>query len=265
MKRLLAILFTIHYSLFTVYAQYTTTDDIIYKGDLDERCIDMMGVPLEGPDSVFVPAFKSIGLEQFTPDDPDPGDYYFRGEFYGIKANFVVSTDEKTGLLSTVLVTSGPYRTFALYDRNYRYFLLKLQRHFGNFDAKGDGSLHLMMDKGYAKISNILHEDKSRTINVFYLNTTPFYKDGMSQGLKGSVQEIITENPVFESQMEHFDPNGKNSTTDIIDREYNELWEVLEGMDDMKIVGKMKSIVPEFLSNNSIYCKLDTSTPPSAR
>ena len=47
-----------------------------------------------------------------------------------------------------------------------------------------------------------------------------------------------------------------------IDREYNELWEVLEGMDDMKIVGKMKSIVPEFLSNNSIYCKLDTSTPP---
>ncbi len=49
-----------------------------------------------------------------------------------------------------------------------------------------------------------------------------------------------------------------------IDREYNELWQVLEGMDDMKIVAKMKSIVPEFLSNNSIYCKLDTSTPPSA-
>ena len=47
-----------------------------------------------------------------------------------------------------------------------------------------------------------------------------------------------------------------------IDREYNDLWSVLEGMDDMKIVAKMKSIVPEFLSNNSIYCKLDTSTPP---
>ena len=47
-----------------------------------------------------------------------------------------------------------------------------------------------------------------------------------------------------------------------IDREYNELWDILEGMDDMKIVAKMKNIVPEFLSNNSIYCKLDTSTPP---
>ena len=47
-----------------------------------------------------------------------------------------------------------------------------------------------------------------------------------------------------------------------IDREYGELWTVLEGMDDMQIVAKMKAIVPEFLSNNSIYCKLDTSTPP---
>ena len=28
-------------------------------------------------------------------------------------------------------------------------------------------------------------------------------------------------------------------------------------MDDMKIVAKMKDIVPEFLSNNSIYCQLD--------
>lgn len=49
---------------------------------------------------------------------------------------------------------------------------------------------------------------------------------------------------------------------DAIDREYNELWEVLEGMDDMKIVAKMKSIVPEFLSNNSIYCQLDKNAPP---
>ena len=42
-----------------------------------------------------------------------------------------------------------------------------------------------------------------------------------------------------------------------IDREYNELWDILEGMDDMRIVGKMKAIVPEFLSNNSVYCELD--------
>ena len=44
---------------------------------------------------------------------------------------------------------------------------------------------------------------------------------------------------------------------DAINTAYNELWDILEGMDNMKIVGKMKSIVPEFLSNNSIYCQLD--------
>ena len=51
--------------------------------------------------------------------------------------------------------------------------------------------------------------------------------------------------------------------SDEVDREYNELWDILETMDDMKIVGKMKSIVPEFRSNNSIYCELDRNTPPS--
>lgn len=49
---------------------------------------------------------------------------------------------------------------------------------------------------------------------------------------------------------------------DAIDAEYNQLWDILETMDDMKIVGKMKSIVPEFLSNNSVYCQLDAVTPP---
>ena len=45
---------------------------------------------------------------------------------------------------------------------------------------------------------------------------------------------------------------------DAIDKAYNELWDVLETLDDMKIVAKMKDIVPEFLSNNSVYCQLDT-------
>ena len=42
-----------------------------------------------------------------------------------------------------------------------------------------------------------------------------------------------------------------------IDRAYNELWDILESLDDMAIVRKMKSIVPEFHSNNSVYCQLD--------
>ena len=42
-----------------------------------------------------------------------------------------------------------------------------------------------------------------------------------------------------------------------IDMEYGELQDIMYTLDDRKIVAKMKSIVPEFISNNSIYCELD--------
>lgn len=42
-----------------------------------------------------------------------------------------------------------------------------------------------------------------------------------------------------------------------IDREYGELQDIMWTLDDRQIVAKMKSIVPEFISNNSIYCELD--------
>lgn len=44
---------------------------------------------------------------------------------------------------------------------------------------------------------------------------------------------------------------------DQVNQEYSELWDILRTLDDMKIVAKMKHIVPEFVSNNSIYCQLD--------
>ena len=221
MKRLVIISIIFHLSSLISLAQFVTGTDRQYKGTKDSHCLDIMGVPLEGPDSVFVPALESVGFERVISEDDEPGDYYFRGDYYGIKANLVVSVDEKTKLLSTALVTSGPYRTFALYDRNNRYFLLKLQRQYGNFDAKGDGSLHTMTNLGYIKISCTLHDDKSRTIKVFYLNTTPYYKDTQNMALRGAVQEIITENPVAENGIEHFDPQGKSTGTDLIDRQYS--------------------------------------------
>ena len=67
---------------------------------------------------------------------------------------------------------------------------------------------------------------------------------------------IPTYHPkIMHAQVRRYQP-------DEVDREYNELWDVLETMDDMKIVGKMKHIVPEFRSNNSIYSQLDPVTPP---
>jgi FlaA1/EpsC-like NDP-sugar epimerase len=50
-----------------------------------------------------------------------------------------------------------------------------------------------------------------------------------------------------------------------IDRAYAELWDLMPTLDPMTLVRKMKKIVPEFKSNNSIYCQLDkenvTSNP----
>lgn len=221
MRRLILILITCHLSLITSIAQVVPGAEQLYKGETDEHCLDLMGVPLEGPDSVFIPALESIGFVRVISEDDEPGDYYFRGDYYGLKSNLMVSVDEHTKLLSTALITSGPYRTYELFDHNNRYFLLKLQRHYGNFKAKGDGSLHIMTEQGYIKLSNTLHDDKSRTIKVFYLNTTPYYKDALNMGMKGRVQEVITENPVAENGIEHFSPDGKNTGSDIIDRKYN--------------------------------------------
>lgn len=228
MRRPLTILLALTLTLITpLHPQLSTAAQIVmsevpqYKGPADARCLDIMGVPLEGPDSVFIPAFEQAGFERVVSDEDEPDTYYFRGEYYGIRSNLIVSVDEHTKLLASVLVTSGPYRTFPLFDRNNRYFLLKLQRHYGNFSAKGDGSLHTMTSLGYVKLSNILHADKLRTIQVFYLNTVPYYKDAQSIGLKGHVQEVITENPVTEAQVEHYAASGKSSAYDIVDRQYN--------------------------------------------
>ena len=40
-------------------------------------------------------------------------------------------------------------------------------------------------------------------------------------GLKGQVQEVITENPVAENDILHFDETGKLFSDELVDREYN--------------------------------------------
>ena len=62
---------------------------------------------------------------------------------------------------------------------------------------------------------------------------------------------IPTYHPkIMRAQVRKYDLNE-------IDREYAELAAIMPTLDDMKLVAKMKDIVPEFISNNSIYCQLD--------
>ena len=180
-----------------------------------------MGVPLEGPDSVFLPALESVGFVQVQPEEPEPDTYYLEGDFYGIKSSMMVTINDKTKLLSDAVVTCGPYRTRDLYDRNQKYLIGRLQREWGNFKAKGDGSLYMLNNYGYIRQSTGLDEEGRHAIRYYYLNTSPYYKDASNMGLKGLVQEVITSNPVFENDMEHFSETGQMANDELIDREYD--------------------------------------------
>ncbi len=187
----------------------------------DPKCISLMGVPLEGPDSVFLPALESVGFVQVQPEEPEPDTYYLEGDFYGIKSSVMVTVNDKTKLLSDAVVTCGPYRTRDLYDRNQKYLIGRLQREWGNFKAKGDGSLYMLNNFGYIRQSTGLDEEGRHAIRYYYLNTSPYYKDASNMGLKGLVQEVITSNPVFENDMEHFSETGQVANDELIDREYD--------------------------------------------
>lgn len=187
----------------------------------DPKCISIMGAPLEGPDSVFIPALDSVGYKQVHPEEPEPDTYYFEGDFYGIKSTMMVTVNEKTKLLSDAVITCGPYRTRDLYDRNQKYLIGRLQREWGNFKAKGDGSLYMLNDYGYIRQATGLDEEGRHTIRYYYINSSPYYKDVSNMGLKGFVQEVITSNPVFENDMEHFSETGQLANDELTDREYD--------------------------------------------
>ena len=198
------------------------TISVVGQKFTDPRCITLMDAPLEGPDSVFIPALESVGYHRTVSEDDEPDTYYFVGDYYGIKSLLMVSVDAKTKLLSEAYVTCGPYRSRELFDRNQKYLLGKLQREWGNFKPKGDGSLYLINDYGYIQQSTSLNENGTHAIHYYYLNTSPYYKDVSNMGLKGQVQEVITENPVAEDAIVHFNENGKLEGMDLVDREYNE-------------------------------------------
>ena len=194
---------------------------VFAQASADAKSISMMGVPLEGPDSVFMPALEAAGFVQVHPEEPEADTYYFEGDFYGIKSSMTVTVNEKTKLFEEATVTCGPYRTRDLYDRNQKYLIGRLQREWGNFKAKGDGSLYMLNDYGYIRQSTGLDEEGRHAIRYYYLNSSPYYKDAANMGLKGFVQEVITSNPVFENDMEHFSETGQLANDELTDREYD--------------------------------------------
>ena len=224
----------------------------------DPKCITLMDAPLEGNDSAFVPALKSVGFVRID-GEGDEDTYVFKGDYYGIKdAKLEVTVNEKTKMLSEATVTCGPYRTRELYERNQKYLLGKLQREWGNFKAKGDGSLYVLNDYGYIRQSITLHENGSHSIHYYYLNMAPYYKDASNMGLKGFVQEVITENPVAENPIEHFDEMGKLESADLTDRQYNQVGYLIAATTTEG--GEKKLITYEYNDDGNLKRTIQTNT-----
>ncbi len=121
--------------------------------------------------------------------------------------------------------------------------------------AMGEGGDIFVFDMGKpVKIYDMAH----KMIQLSGLHNIEIKEIGLRPGEKLYEELLATkENTIPTHHPKIMRAQVRRYPLDAIDREYNALWDILEGMDDMKIVAKMKDIVPEFLSNNSVYCQLD--------
>ena len=183
----------------------------------DPRCLSFLGIPLEGhPDSLTTALTK----RGFTPWGEDDEGRNFRGQFYGMRCKLLIDCDDDSGMVTSASVVIGPYSTKELYERNLRYFLMKLQKDYGEF-ALRNGAYIYFGDYGLIKVSNEENDTGARNIKVFFFTSVPFYKDAATRGLRGSVMEVVTTNPVAENAVEHFDRQGRLVQADLTEREYD--------------------------------------------
>lgn len=185
----------------------------------DPHCLQLMGIPLEGPvDSLNV----LLGEKEFVGwgQSDDGEDYYYRGKFYGIRAKLLVSVSPKTRFVESAYITIGPYGSKSMFEKNFQYFLYKLQKDYGEF-TKRDDNWYYMDDYGSVKLSEVTNDSGSRDIRVFFYPSTSFYKDALSMGLQGPVQEVVTENAVSEDQFLRFSQDGQLENPELTNRVYD--------------------------------------------
>ena len=185
----------------------------------DPRSISLMGIPIEGPIDSLRQSLLAAQFAEWGQSD-DGEDFYFRGNFYGFRSKLMVSVAPETKMVTSAYVTIGPYSTQKMLDKNLQYFLYKLQKDHGNFSQRDDSWFYID-DFGSIKLSIVDNENGSRDIRVLYLPSVAYYKDALSMGLRGDIQEVVTENAVAEDQFMHFHGNGQIENLDLIDRVYD--------------------------------------------
>ena len=85
------------------------------------------------------------------------------------------------------------------------------------------GEVHtIVKDWGYSQESHTIKDNGSNSMRNLYLNSLPYYKDAANMGLRGRVKEVITENPIMEKEILHFDETGKLLDDVLVNRRYND-------------------------------------------
>ena len=185
----------------------------------DPRSISLMDIPIEGPLDTLRQSLLAAQFAEWGQSE-DGEDFYFRGNFYGFRSKLMVSVAPESKMVTSAYVTIGPYSTQKMLDKNLQYFLYKLQKDHGTFSQRDDSWFYID-DFGSIKLSIVDNENGSRDIRVLYLPTVAYYKDALSMGLRGDIQEVVTENAVAEDQFMHFHGNGQIENADLVDRVYD--------------------------------------------
>jgi hypothetical protein len=185
----------------------------------DPRCLQFMGMALEGTIDSLKPRLVEAGFAEWGCSD-DGEDYYYRGKFYGIRAKLMVSINKTTRFVESAYITVGPYSTQQMLQKNFQYFLYKMEQEYGSFTNRDD-AWYYMDEFGSVKMSIVDNDNGSHDIRVFYYPSSAFYKDALTMGLHGTVQEIVTENAVAEDQFMRFGEDGKIENPDLVNREYD--------------------------------------------
>ena len=121
--------------------------------------------------------------------------------------------------------------------------------------TKGNGGEIFIFDMGQpVKIADLAH----RMIMLSGAKDVEIEYTGLRAGEK-LYEEVLndeeTTKPSFHEKIRI--AAVREYDYDAVCHDINELYEISKVFDDMKTVGKMKAIVPEYKSNNSIYSKLD--------
>ena len=121
--------------------------------------------------------------------------------------------------------------------------------------AMGQGGDIFVFDMGKpVKIYDLA----TRMIQLSGLKNIEIKEIGLRPGEKLYEELLATKEntiPTYHPKIMHAEV--RRYDTSEVDRSYDELQDIMWTLDDRQIVAKMKAIVPEFISNNSIYCELD--------